>query len=48
MYTSIHHLRVGGIEILIPEPEVGIDYHWVAGFGFLEVGFVRNPEFGFH
>ena len=40
-------LRVIGIEILIPEPEVGIDHNWVAGFGFLEVGFDRNLEFGF-
>ena len=40
-------VRVDGIEILIPEPEVGIDYKWVAGFGFLEVGFDRNSEFGF-
>ena len=40
-------LRVVGIEILIPEPEVGIDHNWVAGFGFSEVGFVRNSEFGF-
>ena len=41
-------IRVVGIEILIPEPEVGIDHNWVAGFGFLEVGFVWNSEFGFH
>ena len=40
-------LRVVGIEILIPEPEVGIDHNWVAGFGFSEVGFGRNSEFGF-
>ena len=38
-------LRVVGIEILIPEPEVGIDHNWVAGFGFSEVGFVRNSDF---
>ena len=40
-------IRVVGIEILIPEPEVGIDYYWVAGFGISDVGFVRNSEFGF-
>ena len=39
--------RVVEIEILILEPAVGIDYNWVAGFGFLEVGFDRNLEFGF-
>ena len=38
-------IRVVGIEILIPEPEVGIDHNWVAGFGFSEVGFVRNSDF---
>ena len=40
-------LRVVGIEILIPEREVGIDYNWVAGFGFSEAGFDWNLEFGF-
>ena len=40
-------LRVDGIEILIPEPEVGVDHNWVAGFGLSEVGFVQNLEFGF-
>ena len=40
-------LRVVGIEILIPESEVGIDHNWVAGFGLSEVGFVRNSEFRF-
>ena len=39
-------LRVVGIKILIPEPDVGIDYNWVAGFRFLEVGF-WNSKFGF-
>ena len=47
IYRTRFEIRVDGIEILIPEPEVGIDHNWVAGFGFLEVGFVRNLEFGF-